>query len=55
VILATDTLPKDDGYVAAAYLVFFFLLLIYVSIMALRLSRVEKALVELNQEPGSDE
>ena len=54
-ILAADTLPKDDGYVAAAYLVFLFLLLIYLSIMALRLSRVEKTLVELNAEPAGDE
>jgi hypothetical protein len=54
-MLATDTLPNDDGYVAAAYLVFLFLLLIYVSIMAIRLSRVEKTLVELNREPSGDE
>jgi len=53
-MLATDTLPKDDGYVAAAYLVFLFLLLIYLSIMAIRLSRVEKTLVELNAEPGDE-
>ena len=54
-MLAADTLPKDDGYVAAAYLVFLFLLLIYVSIMAIRLSRVEQTLVEINAEPAGDE
>jgi hypothetical protein len=38
------TLPENsnDGYVAAAYIVFFALLLIYVAIMAIRLSRVER-------------
>ena len=54
-MLATDSLPKDDGYVAAAYLVFLFLLLIYISIMAIRLSRVERTLVEINAEPAGDE
>jgi hypothetical protein len=37
------------GYVAAAYLVFLALLLIYVAIMAARLSRVERDLAELNE------
>jgi CcmD family protein len=43
------TLPEhsNDGYVAAAYIVFFALILIYVSIMALRLSRTERRLREL--------
>jgi hypothetical protein len=47
-LLAT-TLPENsnDGYVAAAYIVFFALLLIYVVIMAIRLSRVERAVREL--------
>ena len=49
-ILAADTLPDDGGYVAAAYLIFLLLLLIYLAISALRLSRVEKTLVELNTE-----
>jgi hypothetical protein len=41
--LAT-TLPEhsNDGYVAAAYIVFFAIVLIYVAIMAVRLSRVER-------------
>lgn len=43
------TLPEhsNDGYVAAAYIVFFALILIYVSIMAVRLSRAERRLREL--------
>ncbi|HWF52183.1 MAG TPA: hypothetical protein VG294_16195 [Solirubrobacteraceae bacterium] len=35
-------------YVAAAYIVFVVVILIYVMIMAVRLSRTERALVELN-------
>jgi uncharacterized membrane protein YecN with MAPEG domain len=50
VILATDTLPKDDGYVAAAYIVFLALLLIYISIMAIRLGRVERDLEKLTND-----
>ena len=45
----TDTLPDNGGYVAAAYLVFFALVLIYVVIMATKLSRLEKDLTELNE------
>jgi len=42
-------LPLDEAgkYVAAAYLVFVALLLIYVAIMASKLSRIERELVEL--------
>jgi hypothetical protein len=50
VLVLADALPNDDGYVVAAYLVFLALLLIYLTIMAIRLSRVERDLVELNQE-----
>jgi len=49
VILASETLPGNGGYVAAAYLVFLALLLVYFVISAVRLSRVERDLVELNQ------
>jgi hypothetical protein len=42
---------SNNGYVAAAYIVFFVILLIYVAIMALRLSRVERSLRELNERP----
>ncbi len=47
---ASDTLPSDNsGYVAAAYLVFFALALIYFGIMAVKLQRLERELVELNE------
>jgi hypothetical protein len=51
VILAqtTSALPDNTGYVAAAYLVFFALVLIYVVIMASKLSRFERELTELNE------
>ena len=45
----TDTLPDNTGYVAAAYLVFFALVLIYVVIMASKLARFERELAELNE------
>jgi hypothetical protein len=44
----TDTLPDNVGYVAAAYLVFLALVLIYVVIMASKLARFERELAELN-------
>jgi hypothetical protein len=42
-------LPLDEAgkYVAAAYVVFLALLLIYVAIMALRLARIDRELGEL--------
>ncbi len=48
-LLAT-TLPEhsNDGYVAAAYIVFFAIVLIYVAIMAVRLGRVERKVRELS-------
>ena len=44
-------LPLDEAgkYVAAAYLVFMALILIYVAIMAIRLSTVQKDVEELAQ------
>jgi cell division protein FtsL len=45
----TDALPNNTGYVAAAYLVFFALVLIYVVIMAAKLSRFERELAELEE------
>jgi hypothetical protein len=45
----TDTLPDNTGYVAAAYLVFFALILIYVVIMSAKLARFERELAELNE------
>jgi hypothetical protein len=54
ITLATTTIPgsSNNGYVAAAYIVFFAILLIYVAIMALRLTRVERSLRELNERAG---
>ncbi len=47
---ASDVLPDDNtGYVAAAYLVFFALVLAYFAIMAAKLQRLERELVELNE------
>jgi hypothetical protein len=45
----TNTLPDNTGYVAAAYLVFLALVLIYVVIMASKLARFERELGELNE------
>jgi len=44
-------LPLDEAgpYVAAAYLVFFALVLIYVAIMAAKLGRIERDLTELTE------
>jgi hypothetical protein len=56
-------LPLDEAgkYVAAAYLVFLALLLIYVAIMASKLSKIEREVVEIaelvegrSQAAGSD-
>jgi len=43
------SLPSNDGYVVAAYLVFFVLVLSYVAIMAAKLSRIERELGELTE------
>ena len=45
-------LPLDEAgkYVAAAYIVFLALILIYVAIMATKLSRIERELTDLNRE-----
>jgi len=44
-------LPLDDAgpYVAAAYLVFLALILIYVAIMATKLVRIEREISELSE------
>ena len=59
VLAASDALPPgNSGYVAAAYLVFFALVVVYLVIMAGKLARLERDLVELNEladhrpEPG---
>jgi hypothetical protein len=48
-------LPLDEAgkYVAAAYLVFLALLLVYVGIMAGRLSRLERDLTQLNADAAA--
>ena len=51
-------LHEAGRYVAAAYIVFFALILIYVTIMALRLSRVQRELQEIlahRQSGGAEE
>ena len=48
-VLAASKLPDNTGYVAAAYLVFLALLLIYFGIMAAKLSRFERQARELNE------
>jgi hypothetical protein len=48
----SDTLPDNTGYVAAAYLVFLALVLIYVAIMAAKLARIDRELTELAEEDG---
>jgi hypothetical protein len=53
-MILADVLPENSGYVLGAYLVFFALLLVYFVIMAFRLSRIERDLVELNREAGSE-
>lgn len=45
----TDTLPGNGGYVAAAYLVFLAILVIYLAVAAIRSARLERDLAELNR------
>jgi predicted S18 family serine protease len=47
--IAAPALPLDEAgkYVAAAYLVFLALILVYVSIMAIRLQRLQRDIEEL--------
>jgi hypothetical protein len=49
--LAAPALPLHTAgkYVAAAYIVFVALLLIYVAIMAYKLTRIEREVTELNE------
>ena len=42
-------MPDGDNYLAAAYLVFLALILIYVSIMAMKLGRIERDVSELTE------
>jgi hypothetical protein len=49
--MAAPALPLDDAgpYVAAAYLVFLALILVYVAIMATKLARIARELGELTK------
>jgi hypothetical protein len=47
-MLASTTLPDNAGYVAAAYLVFLALLLVYVGIMAYKLTRIQRDVLEVD-------
>jgi len=42
-------LSTGDKYVAAAYLVFLFLVLSYLAIMAVKLARIEREVVEISE------
>jgi hypothetical protein len=50
--LPASALPENsnDGYVAAAYIVFLALVLLYVAIMAVRLGRVERDVRKLRED-----
>jgi hypothetical protein len=48
-LAASNVLPDNAGYVAAAYLVFLALLLIYVGIMAYKLVKVQRDVAEINE------
>lgn len=56
-LAATPALPLDEAgkYVAGAYIVFVALVLIYVVIMARRLSRTQRELRELRRESEARE
>jgi len=54
-MLASTVLPDNAGYVAAAYLVFLALLLIYVGIMAYKLVKVQRFVAEINELVAEDE
>jgi len=55
--MPAQELSEAGKYLAAAYGVFVALLLVYFSIMALKLSRMERQLIELNElaTRGTDE
>ncbi len=55
-ISLASTLPNSNsGYVAAAYIVFLAIVLVYVAIMAVRLGRVERKVREMNADQREQE
>ena len=48
-LAASNVLPDNAGYVAAAYLVFLALLVIYVGIMAFKLARIQRDVAEVDE------
>ena len=46
----SDLLPGDAGYVFAAYMIFFALLLVYLGILGAKFQRINRELAELNEE-----
>jgi hypothetical protein len=52
-----DALPPGDAvpYLAAAYLVFLALILVYVGVMAAKLARIQRELAELGERPEARE
>jgi hypothetical protein len=48
-IPASTALPDNAGYVAAAYIVFLALLVIYVGIMAYKLGNIQRDVAEINE------
>ena len=46
-MLASNVLPGDSGYVAAAYLVFLALVLGYIAVMSIRAARLERDVLEI--------
>ncbi len=57
ILAAAPALPLHTAgkYVAGAYIVFVLLLLVYVSIMAIRLGRTERELAELTRDVRADQ
>jgi hypothetical protein len=57
ILAAAPALPLHTAgkYVAGAYIVFVLLLLVYVSIMAVRLGRTERELAELTRDVRADQ
>lgn len=51
VLAQADTIPEDSGgpYVVAAYVVFLVIILVYVAIMAQRLSKVSRTAADLER------